>query len=190
MECAIQNCKKPARSKNLCFMHYMRVKRRGSVNPEPMSSPAGAPTAFLRTTLSTRKHVCIEWPFSLRPDGYGCINYKGRTTAPHRLMCMWAHGPKPRVRMEVAHSCGNRRCVNPSHLRWATREENQAERAIHGTSNRGERQWMSKLTPDSVREARRLAAEGFSSYQICSRFNVHSRTVRDAITRRTWAWLD
>lgn len=189
MNCSVPNCVKQAKCTGLCCMHYMRVKRRGSVNPEAMRAPVGAPLAFLHSHLLTRDNACIEWPFSLTPLGYGCINYKGRTTSPHRLMCVWANGPKPRARMEVAHSCGNRRCINPLHLRWATREDNQAERVIHGTSNRGERQWMSKLTREGVHEIRRLSVGGMSSYQIAAQFNVHSRTIRDAIARRTWAWL-
>jgi len=64
------------------------------------------------------------------------------------------------------------------------------ERAVHGTSNRGERQWMSKLTRENVIEIRRLSAAGLSSYEIGPRFNVGSKTIRDAVSQKTWAWLD
>lgn len=54
----------------------------------------------------------------------------------HRLMCVFVNGDCPPDKNEAAHSCGNRKCVNPAHLRWATYEENGADKIIHGT-NRG-----------------------------------------------------
>ena len=45
-----------------------------------------------------------------------------------RLVCEWYHGPAPTFLHEAGHTCPtgeNSLCVNPDHLQWMTREENE-----------------------------------------------------------------
>lgn len=47
---------------------------------------------------------------------------------PAHLVCAAFRGPKPTPEHEVGHTCPegeNPRCVNPRHLRWMTRRENE-----------------------------------------------------------------
>lgn len=56
----------------------------------------------------------------------------------HRVAYELAVGPIPDG-MEIDHSCRNRRCVNPSHLRIATRKQNQENLAPRKHSRSGVR---------------------------------------------------
>jgi HNH endonuclease len=65
--------------------------------------------------LSCENLECLIWPFSRR-DGRGYINEEPVS----RFVCKLAHGSPPTEKHDAAHNCGNERCVNPHHLRWAT----------------------------------------------------------------------
>jgi hypothetical protein len=103
-------------------------------------------------------------------------------------MCRVAHG-EPTDGADAAHSCGNRGCVNPRHLRWASRSENQMDRVVHGTSNRGERCASAKLGEAEAREIKALLRSGATVSGTARAFGVHANTVRDIKYSRTWAWL-
>jgi hypothetical protein len=60
----------------------------------------------------------------------------------------------------------------------------------HGTSNRGERQWTSKLTADLVLELRRRRAEaGWDCLAEAKRLGMNRKSIEEAIQGKTWAWL-
>lgn len=65
------------------------------------------------------------WPFAVRSsNGYGAYSQKhcGKTKnwEAHAYVCAHAHGPRPSLKHEATHSCGERLCCNPKHLSWAT----------------------------------------------------------------------
>jgi hypothetical protein len=105
-------------------------------------------------------------------------------------MCLLRYGPPPTEGHVAAHSCGNGSggCVHPRHVRWATASENEQDKVVHGTSNRGERCGSAKLTEDDVRTIRGL--EGHMTQQgIADRFGVHLMTVNSILRRKNWSWL-
>jgi hypothetical protein len=54
--------------------------------------------------------------------------------SPTRLVLTWSAGPPPTPDHEAAHSCPdgeNSLCVNPTHLYWATREENEQDKRLY-----------------------------------------------------------
>jgi hypothetical protein len=84
---------------------------------------------------------CLPWPFSEAAAGYGRIVVDGKHTLAHRHVCTLVHGEPPTPKHEAAHSCGkgHEACVSGDHLSWKTHADNQADRLIHGTSNRGKK---------------------------------------------------
>jgi len=77
-------------------------------------------------------------------------NNNKRTFCIHTLVLEAYIGKRP-VGKECRHLDGNPQNNNLDNLCWGTHSENMLDRALHGTSNRGERQGRSKLTERDVR---------------------------------------
>jgi hypothetical protein len=107
----------------------------------------------------------------------------------HRVMALLAHGDAPSQSHEVAHSCHNPGCVNPQHLRWATKSENNLEKADNGTQRRGETTPNSVLTEGAVRAIRRDWPH-LSCDELAEKYGCNRNAAWKAATGRTWAHVD
>lgn len=147
----------------------------------------GAGLAFLRGLIGHRGKDCVTWPMCRDPlTGYGRVGAAGimkpgtkaRIEYAHRVMCFLAHGPAPTEAHEVAHSCGNGRggCVNPNHLSWKTRSENQLDRRRHGTATTNPGGSHSKLTEQQKQEIRALKGSE-TQMVLAERYGVHYETI-------------
>lgn len=74
---------------------------------------------------------CWEWQGSLNWKGYGSLSFEGRKMRAHRVAYQLAVGPIPDG-LHILHSCDNRRCCNPTHLRAGTNKENVADALTRG----------------------------------------------------------
>lgn len=125
-----------------------------------MGTSLDTPTRVLIVARSARGDECAVIDF-IKPNnsGYVFVWHEGRRIGCHRFVCAAFHG-KPVGRFDAAHSCGNRRCVNPAHLRWATHQDNLADRRLHGTDHGGERHPAAKLTNGQATELREQYRDG------------------------------
>lgn len=147
--CQIDNCRKPAKTAGHCLAHYKRLLKHG--NALAGGTAKGAVIGWLQSHVSFQSDECLPFPFNSGANGRGVMQFKGQLTRPARAMCTMAHGA-PAEGQVVAHLCGNghKGCVNPRHLRWSSQIENEADKIVHGTSNRGAQNGMSKLSEASV----------------------------------------
>jgi hypothetical protein len=185
--CSIDGCQSAAHLKGYCRTHYDRWLRHG--DPETcLTTPRFAAQRFLNQAATHKGDECLLWPFRRDRFGYGAVRHQGHKTVAHRVICEEAHGPQPSAGHEVAHTCGNGHlgCVNPCHLRRATRSENQMDRALHGTSNRGERAARSKLTLDDVK---RIRASNERPSSLADDLGVSPKTITAIRRREIWAWV-
>lgn len=189
--CVIEGCCNPAgvpgSARGMCRAHYRRWYRHG----DPLAGATGmnARPNWIEKNKGYTGDDCLVWPFSKTPSGYGQIKISGKSTLASHAMCIAAHGPAPKAGMQAAHSCGNGHlgCVNPRHLRWATRKENMADAKQHGTWAHGEKQGGSKLTREQV-EAIRTSAETHQA--LADRHGIARQTVTKIKAGKLWAWLE
>jgi len=122
---------------------------------------------FVQDAISSNTSKCILWPFTCKID---TINYKtpvmrksiqGKQLCmnPCRLSLILSQGYSDiKERNECAHDpilCNNSLCINPKHLRWATRQENHDDTKIAETNPEGVRNSQAVLTEGDVRAIRK-----------------------------------
>lgn len=185
--CSVDGCDGRHYARGRCMNHHRRWLRHG--DPLGGRTPNGHSARFLREEVFSYKgDECLVWPFGRGAGGYGKICLNGRSHLVHRLVCEHVHGAPPSPRHEAAHSCGNgsNGCVNPKHLRWATRTENMADRLMHGAHNRGERNGQARLTEEDVHKIRTLNGR---AADIARMFGISAATVHSIRDKTTWGWL-
>lgn len=173
-------CQKATFARQMCCAHYTRWLRYGDPHLVRIA-PDGAALNFLKDLVGHTGKGCVLWPFRAQyRQKYGSLWFEGRLTGAHRLMCRMAHG-EPNG-MEAAHSCHTRLCVNPNHLRWATRAENLAERRLL----KGESNPSAKLSASDVRKMREMIGLKMSHGSIANEFGVSRRNVTRIAAGETW----
>lgn len=134
----------------------------------------------------------------LRPTVQWVRNYqrtqvtlgRGHQRKVSRIVALTFLGPPPTPGHEVAHLNGNSLDNRAANLAWKTKSENEADRVLHGTSNRGERQGASKLTEADVRAIRVACRTKERQDDIAARFGIAQGHVSMIKNRKQWAWLD
>jgi hypothetical protein len=87
------------------------------------------------------------------------------------------------------HSCDNRICVNPLHLKLGTHSDNSKDASLKGRMARGERQGGAKLKEQDILDILQLSKNGMSQGQIAKRYIVQREAIREILKGRSWAWL-
>lgn len=186
--CLVRECSNQRHVRGLCVAHYKKWYRATHPVPErgtPKIDPnPGDVSKFIRdVAIPCRSEKCLFWPFSLS-HGYAAVKNKSVS----RLVCEAVHGAPPSKRHEAAHSCGmgNRGCVNPTHLSWKTKKQNQRDRFEHGTDSSGERNAFAKLTEQQARAILLLTKHEFKVSDIARWFSVSPNTILGIKNRDTW----
>ena len=182
--CRIEDCQKAVRAKGLCEGHYKRLLRHG--DPLAGRTESGAGWVFIKACLVSGTDECLVWPYAVRDDGYGQAYYLGKAISASRLITMLAHGC-PEDGSHGAHSCHNRLCCNPRHLRWATPAENLRDRVGNGTHPSGEKNPAAKLTSSAVAELRRRFASGDSRDAICRDAGISKTQMYRIVKGQSWS---
>lgn len=118
-----------------------------------------------------------------------CLSRDGKTEkrAVHRLVLEAFVGPCPQG-MEARHfpdrDVTNNRATN---LKWGTHTQNLADRDFHGTSNKGERHGLAKLTDASVKQIRALRAMGYAQTKIGAIVGISQAQVHRVLSGECWS---
>lgn len=145
---------------------------------------------------------CWEWIAAKqnkhRENSYGIFWFRGHNIGAHRMAYLLHHGYLDSS-LYVCHECDNPKCVNPHHLFQGTALDNQQDMIRKGRQvirplpkeyyTRGTDVHCAKLTPDKVKQARKLWRPGKRGYGIKSlanRFGVSKSTMSGILKRKTW----
>lgn len=139
-----------------------------------------------RFKANTRKFEdCLLWISNLDKDGYGRFSIKRIEYLAHRVSYNHFNGSPSNSR--ILHSCNNRACVNPEHLRVGNQSENIQQSFDDDRSHKGELHPKSKLTEKDVIRIRFLAALGMRQIDIVKECScVSSNAISKIIKRKTW----
>jgi HNH endonuclease len=138
---------------------------------------------FIEAAIYFDQSECLIWPFGRTTDGYAA--YRSRHAAQY--ICESVYGEKP-IGNQTAHSCGDRLCVNPKHLRWSTPRENSLDKLDHGTWPRGLKNGRSMISEDQVREIRYLAGK-VSYKKMAKDFGISKSAIEAIVNRKNWSYL-
>lgn len=108
---------------------------------------------------------------------------KHKVVRVHQLVAEAFLGPRPAGAV-IRHLDGDVLNAAASNLAYGTPRENEADKLQHGTSNRGERHGMAKL---SLADVLSIRADRRKSGVLAAQFSVSPRTIRDIKMKRTWA---
>lgn len=122
-ECSIPKCGRGGKLiRGWCGLHYKRWRRNG----DPLGGRPSHKTleeAFAGYT--ERRGDCLIWTGPINADGYGWTRVGGEHVFAHRYAWEREHGPIPEgLVIDHRHHCDHA-CVEHTHLRPATRQENR-----------------------------------------------------------------
>jgi hypothetical protein len=179
--CSVDGCDKPWSCRGYCAAHYAQKLYRGEIIA--VATRPGSRMQFIKDAVSSATDDCLEWPYGKSDTGYGgAILYDGRKVSPHRLVCELAHG-RPIEGLQACHSCGNKACVNPRHLRFGTQSDNEKDKIAHGRKLMGEDHPWTRVTADMVIEIR---SSPESAAVIGKRLGLGRGYIKDIRTGRSW----
>lgn len=188
--CSVDGCEKHSHARGFCAAHYYHFRKRGDPSKKAPKKTSRVMEWLLSHVDHEDEEECLTWPFSTNIHGRAAMRLRGKTSSAYREMCRLAHGEPDSDVMHAAHSCGKGHlgCINPNHLRWATPGENEADKLIHGTDNRGSRHGLSKLKEEDVINIRLLQGE-LDKKRVGDMYGVSHWTISDIWARRRWEWL-
>lgn len=185
--CSVEGCERSVLAKRLCSKHYERLRTTGTTDArraEPRES-----LRFLEALIGHAGNDCVKFPFVRDRHGYGLIHrWRGRRSInASRVMCILHHGEPPFERAEAAHSCGNghKGCVNPNHLRWATRQENINDAVMGGKMHRAARR-TAKITEQ---QAVAIRTDPRRQIEIAAQYGIHQSIVSQIKSGKRWRVL-
>lgn len=182
--CDVEGCERRHHANGLCSKHSNRLRMHGDPLAKVVerASP-GQPQAELNKLLSTDQIECIRWPYG-HTDGRPSVilNRKRIHVARALLISKYANFRH----LHAAHKCGNAWCVNHAHVYWATPKQNEADKLIHGTSARGERQGNNRYTEETVIS---VFNDLRNTSVIASEFGMSRQYVNQIKSGYVWSWL-
>ncbi len=192
-ECTVEECNRQRyRRQPYCSMHYQRVQTHG--NPHKVSrqyrigvGSTQAERFWSLIDIPDDPMRCWEWQSNLYATGYGLYNFQGKTQRAHRIMWYLIHNKWPE--QFLLHSCDNKICVNPNHLREGTQKENITDAMQRNRLAKGEQHGQAKLTEKDVLEIRSEYQKGVRQKQLAKQYQINQSQVSAIVRRKRWSHI-
>jgi len=149
-----------------------------------------APDIIDKFKLYTQKtnDNCIIWIAGKQKDGYGIVNYNGKSQLAHRAAYELFVANIPE-NMCVCHKCDNPGCVNPDHLFLGSHKDNMNDMKLKGRrKNIGikEKNGRAKLTIEKANKIRLEKKQGKTLKELSIIFNVGISTIGRVCRMENW----
>jgi len=144
-----------------------------------------------RKTVIDEATGCWIWTGAKDKQGYGIFctgSGSTKTLKVYRVhrKAYEIHKGELMEGMDICHSCHNKACVNPDHLRQDTHREN-----IIDTVHTGAGMGVQKLDVEQVMAIKQLLREGqLSRTTIAWMFNVSKSHIQNIANGRRWNWTE
>ena len=137
----------------------------------------------------TKTDGCWIWRGNIQNSGYGNFQVNYKTILAHRFAYEFYKEKIPKGKGYhgtcVMHTCDNRACVNPDHLRLGTQKDNMVDMATKGRSVLSH----GKLAPHQVVFIRKLDYSVLTMKEVGDAFGVSGDTISDIIKYKTWTGI-
>jgi hypothetical protein len=172
----------PSLNKVFCYSSNLRYTRKDI-------------SRFIKKIKFNLNNGCWEYMGVLNRYYYGQFNInrnnKSKTYLAHRVSWeLFSNQSIPDGKV-IMHTCDNRKCCNPGHLKLGTHQDNINDMFAKGRGNRrgaiGERSHTAKLTWELVGKIRRLYSTGkYTQQQLADRFSVVISTISNIVNNKAW----
>lgn len=119
-------------------------------------------------------------PFS---NGYTGVNIGGRWELIHRLVARTFLLPSGFDQQQVNHKNLVKNDNRLENLEWCSQSQNRQHAVFHGSHNKV------KLSPEDVREIRRLVTTDIRRVDICKKYKITYTALKNINSGKTWSWL-
>lgn len=188
--CSVEGCPRSVHAREWCKKHYEQWRVYGSPIPQHQYAAKGSGHRWLVEVVSNRDRSegCWEWPYCVDGSGYGLLHYLGKKMKAPQVALILDGRERPEwPRNCTLHSCDNRLCCNPAHLRWGSNAENVADAMARSRHSFGLRNGRSKLTPEMVR---RIRSGEKSCREFAEELGINRRTIQRAKTGKNWKQVE
>ena len=121
---------------------------------------------------------CLVWTGTLNKDGYGFFRKEWYPWATHRYSYTKYVGDIPEG-LSILHSCDNRSCVLPAHLRVGTQADNVADMDARGRRVSGGRLNNKECGKGHLREEHSTKSNNQWVCRLCERMAYKKRVAKD-----------
>lgn len=195
--CSVDDCSRPLYSSGMCSVHYNRKRTTGTTDPGPQAR-GSAEARFWRYVQKGPASACWEWQGKSKVRGYGVLSLGGRGAGKmlaHRFAYTLMVGPIPEGGgphgTVVMHTCDNRLCCNPAHLRLGTQADNVADmnRKRRGKvpALKGSAHPRARFTEDDIR---RIRASDKSNVELGRKYGCARQVIGNIRRRTTWKHVE
>ena len=134
---------------------------------------------------------CLEWQRGRFKTGYGAFNYLGIVVQTHRLSFELFHGRPIAEGMLLLHSCDNKKCCKPEHLREGNYQDNSDDKVSRNRQAKGETNGRAKLTETQVLEIREKHAthDNCTQKALATEYGVDPATISLIVLKKIWTHI-